>query len=150
MEKVNYYSEKKMQSRIKHTAPSICLLFILLLSFTKAHSQSFKVVKIDTTANHYLIFITKGDSLKGIIVSEKKTISKSKKTAVKIETGQEYKLDLEKYRLLKFMNKTSFETETSGKGGITVDGVVVWRVSDNYGLYETKNLRGLFYIKCNS
>ncbi|MDI9363577.1 MAG: hypothetical protein QM541_01405 [Flavobacterium sp.] len=128
-------------------ALSLCILLILLLSSSHGYSQSFKIAKIDSTTNYYLVSISEGDSNKGIIVSKKKVVKGNRKANTKIETGQMYRLDLEKYRLLKFINRTSFETETSGKGGIAIDGVVVWKPSDGYGLYETADLQGLLYAK---
>lgn len=145
MEKVNSYSERKMQSLITRPVFSLCLLFVWLLFSSNAWSQCYKVVKIDSTENHYLISVSEEGSFKGIIVSEKKVGKASKKGNAKIEIGQEYKFDLEKYRLLKFINRTAFETETSGKGGITIDGKVVWKASDDYELYQATNVQGLFY-----
>ena len=109
-----------MPNRINNSALAICLLSILLLFFSRANSQSYKVLKIDSTARHYLISITDGESIKGIIVSAK--VGKPKKSCVKVEIGYEYDLALEKYMLRKFINKTSAE------------------------LYETSSLQGLFYI----
>jgi hypothetical protein len=143
MARVNRYLEKEMQGQGKLMI-SICLLFILFLSSVRASSQSFSIAKIDSTSNHYLIYISAGDSLKGIIVSKKKVAKGNGNTIKKIKTGQEYKLKLEKYRLLRFINRTSFDTET---GGVAIDGVAIWKPSCNYELYETRDLQGLFYRK---
>jgi hypothetical protein len=147
MAKKHCYSESHTPSRIINVGLAMTLLSILLLSWSSANSQSYKVFKIDSTAHHYLVSIAdgEGDSLKGIIVSEK-ALAIPKKPYSKIEIGHEYRFVLEKYLLFRFLNKTSFKTETNGEGGVAVDGVVVWKASDSTGLFETSSLQGLFYI----
>lgn len=123
----------------------IAILFLCLVSITNSlfsQTNEYQVIAIDTFKNSFVVTIENND-FKGKFISKKTKFKKYRKE--KIVIGNFYRFDIERYFLFDFLNKQTFEVETSGMGCVTVDGECIWDTSDNFYLYKSKNLKGLYY-----
>lgn len=126
-------------------------IFFILLFFAanSLYSQSFEVVKIDSTKRHYIISIKGNDGFFGKIITNRSRKNRKYKSNPKIVEGKSYQLEIDVYYFFKFLNKNSYKTETGGKGKFKIEGFEIWNVNDNFTIYETKDIKGLYYTKEN-
>ncbi|WP_118973649.1 hypothetical protein [Taibaiella koreensis] len=121
-------------------------IWLIAVAFM-SNGQKIKVLKIDSTAKHYLITVSGKDTINGIIISKRIPDSKEKrlsKKKMKIVVGNEYTISLREKLIYKLLNKKAFEIETDMQGAILVDDKDVWKAGDKHKLYETDDLIGLF------
>ena len=94
-------------------------------------SDKFKITKIDSTSNFYLIY-AKSFKIKGLILISK-TDSLEKKGQNKIIVGEKYKLTLYKNSLTRGVT-----SNLSPK--ISVDNKVIWKTEDDFEVYLTDDI----------
>lgn len=111
--------------------------------FSKSSEDLYKIYKIEHINSYYFIYCEKND-VKYKIISKQ---NNSKLTTKQIIVGQLYKFQLNKF--------PDYSKEKNPLGGFTPlvncfnldNNTEVCRENDINGLYTTKNLRGLYYIK---
>jgi hypothetical protein len=120
------------------TSIVLCLFSTLLYSQNNNEkSEKYKVIKIDSTKNNYLVYVKKREK-KYLIISLKTNITnKIKPEYKKIEKNKKYELDL---KLFDVKLTGMIEDNT-----VSVDSKVVWKKGDDFDLYITKSLIGLYY-----
>jgi len=143
MEKQKLYSEKKMFLYLK----KIVAFIVFFLFSNLLYCQTYEVSKIDSTKRHYIITIKGDNEFFGKIVTEKSRKNRRFKNNPRITERNSYHLDIKEYSFFRFIDKNSYKTETGGRGTFEVDGVKIWSVNDNFSIYESKDLKGLYYIR---
>lgn len=116
------------------------LLFVCLCNFISYGqiSGEFKISKIDSTFNFYLINV-KSRKIKGLIlVSKNDTLIN--KIQSKIQVGKEYKLTLFKNSLTRGIQNTSSPQ-------ISVDEKIIWKTGDDFTIYFSDDIENLYYIR---
>lgn len=118
----------------------VCFFSTILYSQnSNEKSKKYKVIKIDSTENNYLIYVKKRKE-KYLIISLNENISeKIKATHKKLRKNKKYKFKLKLFDV-KF---TSMLEDNS----VSVDSKVVWKKEDDFNLYLTRNLIGLHYLR---
>ena len=120
------------------------LLFLLLISNYKIYSQecaSYKVMNIDSTKSYYFILV-KSNEIKSLIVSSKGRVKPNRKISI----SESFCFKLLKSKWIKELPLNLENIPTS----LIIEGKVIWTNKDDFGIYTTKNLKGLNYLKrCN-
>lgn len=121
----------------------LLIIFIIAFSFVYSNAQEskkekYRIIKIDSTNNNYIIDIKNNSNQLFRIISEKNLEIDSKKCH-KIRLNKKYKLKL-------------LFTEPIFSGGIEasveVDDKIAWKDGDNFRISYTNNLLGLCH-KCD-
>lgn len=118
---------------------------LILLSFTpnEIYSQtceSYRVTDIDSTENYFLISVVKNER-KFLIVSSKKRIKPHRR----ILLSENYCFRLIKH---KWIEDTPLKILVSDiPTSLVIEGKTIWSTEDDYDVYNTKNLKGLNYVK---
>lgn len=122
----------------------LLIIFLIAFSFCYTNAQEskktfYKIIKIDSTKNNYIIDIKNKTNIYFRIISEKNLEIDSKKCH-KIRLNKKYKLKL-------------LFTEPIFSGGkevsVEVDDKIIWKDGDNFRISYTNNLLGLCH-KCGS
>src|SRR5690606_21811707 len=121
----------------------IVLLFFalnLIVGYEVAAQEcnQYEVIKIDSTDNYFLITLEK-EKETFLVISSKKRI-KSRK-AIKVKESYYFKLAEHKWQ--SEIPRNLIDIPKS----IAIGDKVIWSSEGNYSLYQTKNLKGLNYIK---
>jgi hypothetical protein len=127
--------KKKISQLVVNSA---VLLMSALWSSNHLYSQdieNYKVDKIDSTKNYYLIYVQKDKPY--LIVSPKSSIAD--KSLKKIVIQDQYKLRL-------FPNNLTRGISRSYSPTISVDGQTIWQTGDKFEVVFTKQLNGLYYL----
>lgn len=117
----------------------------------------FEVVQIDTTKSVNLIRLklkkfSDAEYLRGIdipknyeavIYAEKVELLKREKDSsiVKLQVGSEYYFELKHM----FFYNTLFPAPNEIPYALAIDGTVIWAEKEEFGIYNTSQLNGLFY-----
>jgi len=134
---------------MKTTLAFITLLISLILSpdkFLSADTSSYRVYKIDSINNYYLIYAKANHTLYKIVSKKEPTAS-----SCKIKTGEKYK-----FKLHSIWNQDLFINGVNVSPRITphitclgfdsITSICIERPLIN-DLHYADNIRGLFYIK---
>ena len=115
-------------------------MFLLIKTFHSSAqiSGEFKVLKIDSTSNFYLINV-KNKKLKGLILIPKNDSLEDKQQS-KIEVGKQYVLTL-------LLNSLTRGIPSTASPQIAIDNKVIWKTGDNFMVYFTDDIRRLFYLR---
>lgn len=117
------------------------LVFFTVIFNIDIHSQkceTYEVMKIDSTKQHYIISVEKQGE-KSLILSLKRKVKKKDIIVV----GNSYRFKLSK-------NDWTQRFPPDLPNTLVIDGKAIWDNNDDYKVYSTKNLRGLKYVKkCN-
>ncbi|WP_289659938.1 hypothetical protein [Flavobacterium panacagri] len=115
-------------------------IFLLLQTFQSSAQiyGEFKVLKIDSTPNFYLINV-KNKKWKGLILTPKNDSLEDKKQC-KIELGKRYVLTL-------LLNSLTRGIPSTASPQIAIDNKVIWKTGDNFMVYFTDDIRRLFYLR---
>lgn len=118
---------------------ALAILITLIFVIQSAISQNcdkFKVESIDSTTNNYIIDLTLA-SKRYVVISTKE---KPENQLDKIEVGKKYKFELIKSNLT-----DNFQIDKNFR--VNIEGKNVWKNGDDFEIYFTENLIGLYYIK---
>ena len=116
------------------------IIWIVLLNFTflsvNAQSQDeklYRVVKIDSTENNYIINLEENE-IRYVVISQKSRKRRKKK---RIVLGKEYRLNLVEFNLA---GKFQLDKNLS----IVIDDKIIWEKGDNFKLYFCDDIKGLY------
>ncbi|MEO9514050.1 MAG: hypothetical protein ABJN84_17810 [Flavobacteriaceae bacterium] len=110
--------------------------------FSQNCNKKYKVVKIDSTEGNYLVHIKKAKKT-FLLISSKEDVRIADKIGLgnKIEVGQRYRLKLLEYGV-RFASIPPEMEQT-----LSIDGREVWKKGDDFDVFVSKNLAGLYYIR---
>jgi|SRR5690554_785890 len=127
---------------MKHKIVLLFFMLNIVVGF-KTFAQEcnlYEVAKIDSAHDYFLITIQK-ENKNFLIISPKKKF-KNKKA---IETNKSYYFKLTEHEWLNEMPENLIDIPHSIE--IAIQDTVIWNNGMDYKLYETKNLKGLNYVK---
>ncbi|WP_411032055.1 hypothetical protein [Spongiimicrobium sp. 3-5] len=122
------------------------MLFFVCSSFNMLFSQNcdkkYEVVKIDSTEGNYLVHIKRAKE-KLLLISSKEDVRINNKIQMgdRIKVGGKYKFKLSEYDI-KF---ASIPPEMDQS--LSIDGKMIWKKGDDFNLFVSKSLAGLYYIR---
>ena len=123
----------------------LTITFLLLISSKlNAQEEEYFVSKIDSTNKVYLITI-KNKDFKGVIISDKKNCNYCNGVK-KIRTGYNYKLDIRKHDIIKFVNVPYLKVNSKGIPDITYEGINICELNADCIVYQSNNLCGLHIV----
>lgn len=129
--------------KIKIVAISIILTILIAIS-TKAFTQNFKVVKIDSIETKYLIYVERNDSIFKIVTNK----AASNKSNNQIQIGKRYSFHIKSY--FDDMKIDGIDLSPRGIQNVThfnIDGVGIeleWNCKRN--LYYSTDIAGKYFI----
>lgn len=123
---------------------SICLVGISSFCYCqKLQSDTYLIIKIDSTNNHYLIRATRNNSINDsvLIISKKGDAINYCKCSLKILVGNRYDFIVDNFLEKEFTGKLP----ASANGfSMRLDNHII-KLNEKYFPFKTKNLSGLRY-----
>jgi len=104
--------------------------------------KAFKIIKLDSISNVYLIYARKKDTLYKIV-----SLKEAAHTGQSLVVGASYRLDLVSLFIKNFQGYDLSPQNTLDIGGITYSGTLIKVERDSIvDLYRARNVKGLYFI----